>query len=129
MENRYCVYLHKRKDDGVIFYIGSGTLDRSKTSRERSKSWSNIVNLSGGFDIEIVQDNISKEDSLILENYLIENPNNSWELVNQHMFTTIDYNSTDWNSLFYYDETSKSCLRWKGSKYKARNGQEVGSYH
>lgn len=25
----------------------------------------------------------------------------------------IDYNSIDWNEIFYYDEQSPSCLRWK----------------
>lgn len=45
-----------------------------------------------------------------------------------------NYNSVDWNAMFYYDPTSKSGLRWKADRYfgvnlKAKAGGEAGNVH
>jgi hypothetical protein len=48
-----------------------------------------------------------------------------------------DYNSVDWNSLFYYDPESPTGLRWKVDRmagrwmkiYAARAGELAGSIH
>jgi hypothetical protein len=58
MEKVYYIYLHIRKDNGKIFYVGKGT-DNGKLTYERSKSternlwWKNIVKKTD-FDIKIV---------------------------------------------------------------------------
>jgi hypothetical protein len=127
-ENKYYVYLHRRLDNGVIFYVGKGTKNRA-SEISRSKNWKSVVQDAGGFTIDIYKDNLSNAEALKLEEELLVNPLPGWQLINQHVFRSIDYNRRDWNELFEYDETSKSCLRWKKSRYPKRIGKEVGSYH
>lgn len=124
---RYYVYLHKRKDNDVIFYVGKGT-NKRMSDVSRSKAWKDIVQEADGFIPEIYKDNLTEDEAFELECKLISNPPNDWKLVNEPPAKPIDYNQ-DWHQLFTYDETSKSCLRWKYSKYPKRIGQEVGSYH
>jgi hypothetical protein len=97
--------------------------------KTRSKEWTSVVQDAGGFTIDIYKDNLSNAEALKLEEELLVNPEPDWQLINQHVFRSIDYNRRDWNELFEYDETSKSCLRWKKSRYPKRIGKEVGSYH
>ena len=33
----------------------------------------------------------------------------------------------NWSDIFYYDETSKSCLRWKKDRVRVKAGDEVGT--
>lgn len=48
-----------------------------------------------------------------------------------------DYNSVDWNSIFYYDPSSKTGLRWKEDRRRGRGvgtvfrraGDEAGNIH
>lgn len=48
-----------------------------------------------------------------------------------------DYNSIDWDELFYYDASSPTGLRWKTDRYigvdgcvlKAKTGEKAGSVH
>jgi hypothetical protein len=60
---RHYVYLHRRPDSGVVFYVGKGSF-RKRCKRgvsfERAHAphknpfWQNIVSCVGGFDVEIV---------------------------------------------------------------------------
>ena len=61
------VYLHKRKDTNEIFYVGKGkNYLRAYSKHGRNKYWENIVN-KYGYDIEIIYENISNEESILLE--------------------------------------------------------------
>ena len=48
-----------------------------------------------------------------------------------------DYNAVDWHSLFYYDPSSKTGLKWKVNRYAGKNngitcalaGTDAGSIH
>ena len=51
---KYYIYAHKRKTDGTVFYIGKGSIARSKTKNSRSKHWTNTVK-KHGYDIVIVK--------------------------------------------------------------------------
>lgn len=67
------VYLHKRKKNSEVFYIGIGKVnDRAYSKRMRNRHWQFIVNKDGGFDVEIIFENISYEEAYIKEKELIK---------------------------------------------------------
>ena len=66
-ENRYCVYLHRRKDNNEIFYVGQGTTTRPYCATRKLKAWNAVVKQTNGFIVEIVQDCLSKSEALKLE--------------------------------------------------------------
>ena len=67
------VYKHIRKDTKEVFYVGIGkTIKRAYSSANRNKYWHNIVNKCG-YDVEIVKEDLTKEDAVKLEIDLIKN--------------------------------------------------------
>lgn len=68
--NIYYVYLHKRRSNGEIFYIGKGKGNRCFIKNGRNLHWKNIVN-SEGYIIEIYKSNLSEQESLDIEVNLI----------------------------------------------------------
>lgn len=121
----YYVYLHKTLD-GVVFYVGKGTGNRKDAKNGRTAAWNRVTN--NGFTIEVYKDNLSNTDATLLEDSLIANPFDGWQLVNkQRSDTKIDYSESDWNDIFIYDETSPSCLRWKyGNGQQNHSKRDVG---
>lgn len=72
MEKRDTVlYFHRRKDTGVVFYIGIGTVDRPLDLKERNAWWNNIVNKHGYF-VEVKFKNLSWKLACELETRLIK---------------------------------------------------------
>ncbi len=69
-KNNFYVYLHKRKDDNTVFYIGKGRNSRAYQKTYRNKEWNKIVN-SVGFYNEFVQKNLTEEEAFKLEIDLI----------------------------------------------------------
>lgn len=59
----FYVYLHKRPD-GRIFYVGKGKARRAWSSENRNQHWHNIVNKYGSFDVEIIEDCLTEQESL-----------------------------------------------------------------
>lgn len=53
------------------------------------------------------------------------------------MVKQLDYDSVDWSQFFYYDTSSKSCLKWNVNRYSGKNknvlmaekGQEIGTLY
>jgi hypothetical protein len=72
MRQDFVVYCHKRPTDGEIFYVGKGTAYRAKRSDSRNNYWNNIVEKHGGFDIEIVAENLTEVEALGFEVVLIK---------------------------------------------------------
>lgn len=66
----FYVYLHRRKSDNVVFYVGKGTGRRAKIRNGRNNHWNNIVN-KHGFVIEIVQTGMQEWWALEMEENLI----------------------------------------------------------
>lgn len=122
--NNYYVYLHKRKDNGVVFYIGRGTKDRAKRGyKKRNKLWQEIFDVSGGFDIEIIKDNLTLKESVELENFYLLNPDISWELINikrEEKVKDLTELYDKVNYYFEYNENSPSCLVWKNKHKTSR---------
>jgi len=66
------VYLHKRKDNNEIFYVGIGkTKYRANQKINRNKHWYSVVN-KYGYIVEIIYKDISYEDALEIEVQLIK---------------------------------------------------------
>jgi len=69
MEN-YKVYLHIKLDTGEPFYVGKGKGQRPNTSSNRSEWWYKTVK-KHGFDIIILEDNLSNKEAFQKEIYWI----------------------------------------------------------
>jgi hypothetical protein len=67
------VYLHKRKDNNEVFYIGIGNgIKRAFDIKNRkNKHWKNVVNKYGHI-VEIIEDNLSWDEACELEKYWIK---------------------------------------------------------
>ena len=70
--NNFYVYLHKKKEDDKVFYVGKGIGIRYKKTSGRSSYWNNIT-LNNEWYSVIIKDNLTEEDSLELESFIIEN--------------------------------------------------------
>ena len=73
----YYVYVHKRKGTDKIFYVGKGTkgksgINRIESDKNRNRWWVHVVEKDGGFDYEIIKDNLSEEEAYKFEIQLIE---------------------------------------------------------
>jgi len=66
----FFVYLHRRKTNGKVFYVGKGTRYRHKATWGRNPHWWNIVN-KHGYTIEIVESGMQEWWALELERELI----------------------------------------------------------
>jgi hypothetical protein len=123
--NRYYVYLHRRSKDKVVFYVGKGTGKRAYShANNRSKHWLNFIG-TDIYDTIIVAQDLAEEDAINIENSLITNPKDSWQLVNKRKSTVnkeLDFDLL--NEYLYYDPESPTGLRWK----KDVGTQNSGSY-
>ena len=64
------VYLHRRKDNGEIFYIGIGNPKRPFRKDNRNDYWHHIVKKCG-YDVEILYTGLSWENACEIEKKLI----------------------------------------------------------
>ena len=67
--NNKVVYIHRKKSDDAIFYVGMGNPDRPK-SKERSVVWKRTVN-KHDYYIEVLFEGLSSEEAFDIEIYLI----------------------------------------------------------
>jgi hypothetical protein len=65
------VYIHRRKDNDTIFYVGMGSPKRVKSKSHRNNHWRNIVS-KYGYYYEVVANELSQEDAYELEMFLID---------------------------------------------------------
>ena len=63
----FYVYLHKRPTDGSVFYVGKGKKKRAWTKKARNNHWNNVVEKHGGFDVEIVVNNLTEQEAFKIE--------------------------------------------------------------
>jgi hypothetical protein len=61
-----CLYIHTRKSDGRIFYVGIGDKNRPTKKTGRNKYWSNTIN-SHGYNVTILKTGMSWEEACDLE--------------------------------------------------------------
>lgn len=60
MNEDYYVYIHRRADNGQVFYIGKGRLRRANNKSLRSIFWKRLVS-KYGYWIEKTQENMSEK--------------------------------------------------------------------
>lgn len=71
MEENYCVYIHKKRCDGEVFYVGIGLPQRPYDKKKRSRFWKLVVS-KYDYDIEILHYNLSWESARDIEIQLIK---------------------------------------------------------
>lgn len=110
MRDDYCVYYHKDKY-GVIRYVGSGTLKRPSRRSNRNKAWHKLFD-NDPFTIEIVKENLTKSESLTLEEQLIlENKDTVVNARKPVRVVELDYHTID--RIVEISGDSPSGLVWK----------------
>lgn len=67
----YYVYIHRRKSDNRIFYVGKGKGCRYNSRGSRNNHWKNVVN-KHGFTSKKIKTNLSEVEALELEEILIK---------------------------------------------------------
>lgn len=116
----YYVYVHKRKDNAVVFYVGHGRTVRAfQEGSNKTKDWKLINEEANGHTVEFLHEGLTKEQAVELEHKCISEPNPEWKLVNKRLPTKayeLDFDVL--NDTFYYDESSPSGLRYKKNSYK-----------
>jgi hypothetical protein len=71
LDRKFYVYVHMKKTDDSVFYVGKGCGKRHKNKQGRNEYWNRIV-AKYGFVSEIVQDNLTFEESNQAEINLIK---------------------------------------------------------
>ena len=66
MKTDYYVYIHRRADDNLPFYVGKGRLDRAWKFYERNKYWNNTKE-KHGVVVEIVFENLTEDEAFQCE--------------------------------------------------------------
>lgn len=113
MDNRFCVYIHKRLDNGEVFYVGQGTKRRPHEKTRTLEAWNAIVKDTGGFDVEIVKDFLSKNEALELEKELITKYIDTVVNLPYNNSKTIDLDYEYFNQRFMLNADSPSGLSYK----------------
>ena len=70
MENIFYVYLHRKKTDGTVFYVGKGHGNRAGAQTQRNFHWKNVVK-KHGFTVEYAQQDMTEDAAFTLEIELI----------------------------------------------------------
>lgn len=128
--NKFYVYGHYREDTDELFYIGKGCDNRANEFSSRSKTWVKCKE-GTGVVVKKFQENMTNKDALFLEDQLINLYNPKANIVKTGIVKSIPYDKV--NTVFIYDETSPTCLRWKidtswnGLCFKARAGNQAGT--
>ncbi len=130
-DRRFCVYLHK-SIDGEVFYVGSGTSERAFT-KELSESKNRgtcrgsgysekVKELGFNYVVEVVMESMTKEESFVLEEQLMDKYKSS--IVNRNK-PAKNVDLSDVLDKFYYNEDSPSFLSWKVDHYGCKAGSDV----
>ena len=117
-----CVYLHLDKE-GVVRYVGSGTLKRPYVMRDRGKKWHCIFK-DNKPEVVVIEKNLVYEDAIYLEYYMYHSCIDT--IINVHppfLPLTLDFNTI--NEYFCVDDASPSGLSSK--KYKG-NSEEYTTH-
>ena len=118
-KNDKVVYLHKDKD-GVVRYVGHGTVNRPNCSSvsKRSKAWFDIFP-DAKPDIEVIAEGLSYREALDLEIKTIQKYSDTVVNINTPK-PAHDLDFEYFNEWFYIDTSSPSGLRWKKQQHRSR---------
>lgn len=65
------VYIHLRKKDNQIFYVGMGSIKRPYDFKHRSKMWNKYIEKYGEPNVKIIKGYLTKKQAEKLETKLI----------------------------------------------------------
>lgn len=116
MKNDYYVYLH-HLEDGTVFYVGKGRLNRAYSKQCRPKSWEEIVKTTN-YTASFYKENLSEKEALDLELELLNSLPNLVNVSRKNHITKLD--SCNIREYVEYSETSPSGLVWKIDRYFGR---------
>jgi len=133
MKNNKVVYLHKKKTDNSIFYIGMGSLKRAYC-KQRTEWWNRVVD-KYGYIIEIYKDGLTQEQAFELEIELIDRYGRidlkNGQLINQTK-GGISVEGVSCSILKKKSESLKSVIRtdeWKNKISLAHKGKIKSEEH
>jgi DNA-binding CsgD family transcriptional regulator len=119
---KFCVYIHRRKDNDSVMYVGHGTLIRANdfsVKSGRNKDWVTTVKEVGLYS-EILFQSLSKIAAEDLEEDLIVgllglgvNLTNKLRKPSRGAKILAE----DWDKLVYYNESSSSYLSWVNDRW------------
>lgn len=69
-EKRFYVYVHRRKTDDKIFYVGKGTGTRIHSNSSRNAHWHNVNNKHGRYS-EVIKSGMTCSEACLLEKDII----------------------------------------------------------
>lgn len=72
MGQDFYVYEHRRKDSGMVFYVGKGCGQRAKNLHNRGRYWNNVAKAAGGVEITYPVSGVDEEMALLAEMELID---------------------------------------------------------
>lgn len=120
-DRKYCVYVHRSLVDGRIFYVGSGTIERSISISGRNTLWKSVVD-SEGFYVEVLFNNLDKKTSFVREYETYEKFVGTCDLVNSRKPSRLHVDPVELIcERFLYDTTSPTLIRYKTDVYKGRS--------
>lgn len=127
--NNYCVYLHRRKSDNEVFYIGSGVENKREYNFSgRSLEWESVKNTHGVI-VEKPYINLTKKEAREIERDLI-NSGNFAQLINKNsvIISYSELHKDEVDNYVYYSEESPTCLIWKvRTGPRCRIGEQAGN--
>lgn len=124
----YCVYLHRRVDNGDIVYVGEGREARAKNvskSSCRNKDHCKILTETALY-CEFYKQGLTKEEAEKLEAELIaQYKAEGHPLTNKNRYATNAqaYFRYEFEDLFILDPESPSGLRWKTDRYNLKGNK------
>ena len=65
------VYVHRKKSNGEIYYVGMGSRKRALHKHRKNKHWRNITD-KHGCEVDILYEGLTTEDAYELEEFIIE---------------------------------------------------------
>lgn len=120
----FYVYLHKKKTNGEVFYVGKGCGPRAWTKARRSSEWNEVVEKYGYF-VEIVENNLQEWYSFELEGLLIDYygklSDKDGSLVNKKGGSSCNFDSTikkadrDYSTYTFYNFSTEE--KFIGNRY------------
>lgn len=108
----FYIYIHKRKDTGLVFYVGKGSGYRFCNKSSRGSLWYKTVAEAGGFSYEKLYSSNNEDEILCMEEYLIKENPLDWNLINIISNNSSNRIPNELLQNLLYDETSTSCVRW-----------------
>ena len=122
MKKDYYVYLH-HLEDGTIFYVGKGRLDRAYHKYGRSNAWEEITKYAN-YTVSFYQTNLDETTALNIESDLISKLPN---IINRTAEKRVIYSKEEYEKYFKIDSESPSNLSriqggWNGYYHRGKLG-------